>query len=125
MLGTGVDATEDALVEVLADSEREAVVAHHARVDVAGERLTYLWVRELHAAGLVDAPLPPGILVDGELPPYEDLVVTLADDGPPGWEVTTVLQQFDESPDGIVDIDVGAVLDAMAAAEERAIDGPG
>jgi hypothetical protein len=108
-----------ALEGTLADAEQDAARDSDARGELAGERLTYLWLRELQAAGLVDADLAPGILVDGVLPPYDDLVVALATVGPPGWEVTTVIQQFDESTGGVVDTDLAAMLDAMTATQPR------
>ena len=122
VVGTAADAAGHVLGRSLADAEDDAADGHDRWADLAAERLAYLWIRELHAAGLLDAELPPGVLVDGALPPYDDLVGWLLEQGPPGWEVTTVLQQFDESTGGVVDSDLGAVLDAMRAAQGRFYD---
>ncbi len=106
----------------LADAEELAATDSEARADLAGERLAYMWLRELQVAGLVTAQLPPGILVDGALPAYDDLVVALATGGPAAWEVTTVIQQFDEASGALVDIDGPALLDAMQAAHARHVE---
>ena len=52
----------------------------------------------------------------------DDLVVALATDGPAAWEVTTVIQQFDEASGAIVDIDGPALLDAMQGAHARHVE---
>jgi hypothetical protein len=129
--GAGVfSPTGSAVVHVVRDvvrgelADAGALTRTDARTlsELAAERLVYMWVRELHAAGLLTADLPAGILVDGELPPYDDLVVALATGGPPAWEISTVIQQFDESRAGLVDIDGPAMLDAMGAAQQRHVE---
>jgi hypothetical protein len=108
----------DAVRGELTDAEGLARTDARTLSELAGERLVYMWLRELHGAGLVSADLPAGILVDGELPPYDDLVAGLATGGPAAWEVTTVIQQFDESRAGLVDVDGPAMLDAMQDAQQ-------
>jgi hypothetical protein len=125
VVGPGIDLAEHALQGALADAHDDAVADNDTRADIAGERLTYLWIRELHAAGLLDAELPAGVLVDGALPPYDDLVVALAAGGPTGWAVTTVIQQFDEAAGGAVDTDLAGMLDAMRATLARDHGPPG
>ena len=102
----------------LTDAGERADAASTTAAALAGERLTYVWFRELHAAGVLRSPLPPEILVDGELPPYDDLVVALAAGGPPAWSVGTVLQELDAAAGAEVDIDGRSVVDAMTAIQQ-------
>ena len=104
----------------LTDAGERADAASTTAAVLAGERLTYVWFRELHAAGVLRPSLPPGILVDGALPPYDDLVVALAAGGPPGWSVGTVLQELDDASGPGVDIDGRSVVEAMAAVQQAA-----
>lgn len=116
-----------AVIGVVADPAAD--LAHHelsdaraaAAVDgerLAGEQLAYVWFRELHGAGVLRPALPAHLLVDGALPSYDDLVLALQTSGPPGWTVSTVLQELDDAPGGRIDIDGRAMIDAMTAAQE-------
>lgn len=112
------DPATDLARRELADAGDDAVAAAERLAVLAGEQLAYVWFRELHAADVLRTTLPQHLLVGGALPSYDDLVVALASGGPPGWTVSTVLQELDDAPGGRVDIDGRAMIDAMTAAQE-------
>ena len=73
---------------------------------LAGERLAYVWFRELHDAGLLGAAAArrASSWTAGSRRTTTSSS-PLATGGPPGWTVSTVLQELDDAPGGAVDID--------------------
>jgi hypothetical protein len=125
ILDTVVEPLTDAMRDALGDAADRATAEGERLAAVAGEQLAYLWFRELYAAGLLSPDIPADLLVDGELPSYNDMVVALESGDRPGWTMSTVMQELDDAPGGVVDVDGREMIESMTAAQEDLYRGVG
>lgn len=106
----------DAATSALADAEREAAADADGRARLASEQLAYVWARELHNAGVIDARLPAELAPGGVLPAYGELVRRVV--AHPDWTMERVLRALDVAPSRVgVELDIEALRDAMATAQ--------
>lgn len=116
VVGHLTDPAADLATDAFADAEREAEAEADELARLAGEQLAYVWFRELHNAGVIDADLPTDLAPGGTLPSYAELVRRVYER--PDWTIERVFNALDVArSDAGVDLDSQALRDALAVAQ--------
>ena len=125
VVSQGVGPLEHELLARFSHHEADAAADATQRTQDATDRLMYVWDRALFNAGVIVPDVPPLLLVNGQLPAFDDLPARLADvnahDPDPG-HATYDLQSLFNAMDVSVGahgaaIDDGAIIDAVKDAQ--------
>ncbi len=125
VVGPNVGPIEDDLLERFAHHEADAAADATALTQDATDRLLYVWAAALFNAHVIEPDLPPRLLVNGELPAFDDLPARLHDvnthDPDPDhatYDLASLLNAVDVTigANGAA-IDDGAIIDAVKAVQ--------
>jgi hypothetical protein len=126
VVGQAVGPLEDELLARFAHREADAAAGATQLTQAATDRLMYVWDRALFNAGVITPDVPPLLLVNGQLPAFDDLSARLADvnaHDPDPDHATYDLQSLFNAMDVTVGphgaaIDDGALTDAIKDAQQ-------
>ncbi len=125
VVGPAVEPAAIELTRRLATNEARAAAAAEQRAQDSADRLLYLWDRQLVERHVLEPELPDRLIVNGQLPAFDDLPARLADvhanDPDPDhatYDLRSLFNAVDVASDHAgLDVDDAAVYDAIKAAQ--------
>ena len=125
VVGPAVEPVAVELTRRVATNEAHAEVDAEQHAQDAADRLVYLWDRQLVERDVLDPELPDRLLVNGQLPSFDELPARLADvhahDPDPDhatYDLRSLFNAVDVARGRAgLGVDDGAVYDAIKAAQ--------